>query len=458
MTNRQFTLLLVAVFLTSLDLSIFGPALNTLRALWHVSERLLAWGVNIYVLTNLIGIPLLARASDVFGRRRVLLLALAIFAVGSIVIAQAPNFELVLVGRAIQGFGAGGLTPVVIALIGDTMSKEKQGGALGMIGVMLGLGFIVGPVLGGVLLHFSWRLLFWVNVPLCFGLIVALKSALPVATGPRVKNLDGKGLLLLTAAFGALALGLSNLDVTDWSRSLASVYVWPFFVAAAALLPALYWVERRAVAPLVDPALLGRRQLLVTNILSFGAGLGLISVQFMPSMAKLAFGVSDAAASLMLVPGAVTFVVGSFVVGMLLKRVGPRKVLLVGGALLAIGYAVFSTSAESVARYYVGSILLSLGLSGASGPPLRFIVNLETTEQDRGSAQALLLNIQIIGQLTGGALIGALAGSFGGGPRGYGQVFFGLAFEATFMALLALGLQSRAPVPERAIEVQPAQS
>ena len=446
MTKKQFWLLLFAVFLTSLDLSIIGPALNTVGALWTVSERTLSWGVSIYSLMSLVGIPLLARTSDLLGRRLVLISAMVIFVIGSVVVAQAPGFEWLLVGRAVQGFGAGGITPVVVALIGDTMPRERQAPALGMIGAMLGLGFIVGPALGGILLHFSWRLLFLINLPLGAVVVAAMARGLPTGKPAGGIRMDWPGLVLLTASFGLLALGINRLDIRNLAASFASITVWPLFAANLVLLPLFYANERRASHPIINPGLLRMRRIIVTNLMSFGAGLGLISIQFIPRMAKLAFGANDANASLMLVPAAVTFVVASFVVGSLLKKIGPLRVLAIFGILFTAGLVVFAANLDHLWAFYAGTILLSFGLAGVTGPSLRYIINMETANQERGAAQALLLNVQLIGQLTGAALIGAFAASWGGGLRGYSIIFLLLAGEALVMTVLTAALKRSAPV------------
>jgi MFS family permease len=442
-TRKQFALVLSVVFLTSLDVSIIGPALNTVGALWNVSERTLSWGISIYVLTNLMGMPLLARTSDVLGRRFVLILGTAIFVVGSAVVAGAPDFRWLLAGRALQGVGTGGIAPITAALIGDTIPKERQAPALGMTSAMVGLGFIVGPVLGGILLHIGWRLLFLINVPLGIVLIPAMARSLPAGKPPGVLRMDWLGLALLTASFGALALGINSLDIRNLVASVTAPTVWPLFAVNLVLLPAFYAHECRTAHPIIHPEMLRTRRILVVNVMSFGAGLGRVSVLFVPRVVKLAFATDDADASLMLVPAAVTFVLASFAVGILLKRLGPLRVLAGFGVVFATGLVIFAANLDHLWTFYLGTIVLSTGLAGVSGSPLAYIMNMETTDRDRGSAQALLLNVQIVGQLTGAAVIGAFAASWGGTVHGYALVLLALAGEALVMVGLTAALRRR---------------
>ena len=177
-TNRILTVLFFGVLMGALDIAIVGPALPAIRAQFQVTERTLSWIFSIYVLFNLIGTPLMAKLSDLFGQRNIYVMDVALFALGSIIIAFSPSFWFVLVGRAIQGFGAGGIFPVASAVIGDTFPLEKRGSALGLIGAVFGIAFIIGPILGGVILSItSWKWLFLINIPIA-AVVSILKHAL----------------------------------------------------------------------------------------------------------------------------------------------------------------------------------------------------------------------------------------------------------------------------------------
>ncbi len=144
--NRLLLVLFVGVLMGALDIAIVGPALPTIRDFFGVDDRAAAWIFSIYVLFNLVSTPLMAKLSDLYGRRSIYIMDVAIFAAGSLVVALAPAFAFVLIGRAIQGLGAGGIFPVASAVIGDTFPPEKRGSALGLIGAVFGLAFIIGPI------------------------------------------------------------------------------------------------------------------------------------------------------------------------------------------------------------------------------------------------------------------------------------------------------------------------
>ena len=153
--NRILILIFIGVFMGSLDIGIVGPALPAIQEQFDVNERLVSWIFAIYILFFMIGTPLMAKLSDIYGRRSIYVLDIFIFALGSAITITSVSFEQLLIGRAIQGFGAGGIFPVASAFIGDTFPPEKRGGALGIIGSVWGLSGILGPIIGALLLSYG---------------------------------------------------------------------------------------------------------------------------------------------------------------------------------------------------------------------------------------------------------------------------------------------------------------
>ena len=144
-TTPILILLFVGVLMGALDISIVGPAIPSIEKALHEGARDLSWIFSIYVLFNLVGISLMAKLSDAYGRRWIYILAVAIFGIGSLVVSLSHDTIMLLVGRAIQGFGASGIFPVASATIGDVFPVEKRGRALGLIGAVFGIAFILGP-------------------------------------------------------------------------------------------------------------------------------------------------------------------------------------------------------------------------------------------------------------------------------------------------------------------------
>lgn len=441
--NRLLGLLFIGVLMAALDIAIVGPALPAMRSTFGVDDRAAAWIFTIYVLFNLIGTPLMAKLSDLFGRRAIYVLDVALFALGSLLVAIAPSFGLVLAGRAIQGLGSGGIFPVASAVIGDTFPPEKRGSALGLIGAVFGIAFLIGPIIGGVLLIFGWAWLFIINLPLA-ALVIGLGLRLLPASRPATpRPFDWPGMVALGALLTALAYGLNQLDTANLTRSASSQQVWPFLAAALALIPVLWLIERNAADPILRTSLFGRRQIVLTAALAAGAGLAEAAVVFVPALVVAAFGVGESRASFMLVPVVLAMAIGSPLSGRMLDRSGSRVVVLLGSALVAAGMLLLSFFATSLALFYISAILFGLGLAVLLGAALRYIMLNEAPAAERASAQAILTIFTSVGQLIGGALAGAVAASRGGGVQGYTSSFFLIGVVMLLLTLAALGLKGR---------------
>ena len=440
--NRTLAVLFFGVLMAALDIAIIGPALPTIQHVFGVDERSIAWVFSIYVLMNLVSTPLMAKLSDIYGRRSVYLADVALFGLGSVIVMLSPSFAFLLLGRAIQGLGAGGIFPVASAVIGDTFPPEKRGSALGMLGAVFGLAFIIGPILGGLLLLLSWHWIFAVNLPVALVLMVAAWRTLPTTRPAGHKPFDWLGMAALAVLLAALAYGLNQIDTQHFVASLGSTAVWPFLLLALVLGPIFWWLEQRAADPIIRPDLLAPRQIKVASALSFGAGLGEVSVLFMPALAVAAFAVTSSTASFMLMPLVLALFIGSPLVGRLLDRLGSRLVIIAGTALLASGATLMGLWGGSQAGFYGGSILVGLGLAALLGAPIRYIMLNEAAARDRAAAQSVATIFTSVGQLVGAAAVGAIADSIGG-YAGYSAAFLTIGAISLLLAGLAFTLKNQ---------------
>jgi len=452
-SNRLLGVLFVGVLMGALDIAIVGPALPAIQESFAISSRDLAWIFTIYVLFNLVATPLMAKLSDRFGRRDIYLLDVTLFALGSLLVALSPTFGVLLGGRALQALGAGGIFPVASAVIGDTFPPEKRGSALGIIGAVFGLAFLIGPLLGGILLRFGWHWLFLINLPIAVWLIVQSIRLLPATRPETVRPFDWIGMVSLALALAALAYGISQLDSNNLMPSLVSARVLPFLLLAAVLTPIFWRIEKGAPDPVVRPSLLSGRQVLLTGAFAAGAGLSETSLVFLPALAVSALGMGHAAASFMLFPTVLALAVGSPLAGRLLDRLGSRSVVLSGLILTALGLLLYGLSPIHLGWFILAGALVGLGLSALLGAPLRYILLNEASDADRGAAQGLLTVFTSIGQLLGGALVGAVAASQGGGAHGYRSALLLIGLLTAVMIPPAVGLKGLRQ--ERGVEPHP---
>src|SRR5438874_942775 len=205
--------LALGVFAGALDLGVLSPALPALAHTFAIPGRDVAWVFTLYLFANVVSIPVMAKLSDVYGRRPIYIACVATFVAGSVFAIAAPTFAVFLVARAIQAVGAGGIFPVAAAAIADRVPVERRGSALGLLGAVWGLAAIVGPTFGGVVTHFvSWRWIFAANVPLGLIVIVRSRSHVPAAAARTRGPLDVAGLALLAFGLLAVMIGLTRLD------------------------------------------------------------------------------------------------------------------------------------------------------------------------------------------------------------------------------------------------------
>ncbi|MEN6330170.1 MAG: MFS transporter [Methanobacteriaceae archaeon] len=436
-------LLLMGVFMGSLDIGIVGPALPAIKNYFLVNERLLSWVFTIYILSYMIGTPLMAKLSDIYGRKTIYLTNILLFAVGSLITITAFSFEMVLLGRAIQGIGAGGLFPVANAFIGDVFPPEKRGGALGILSAVWGLSGVLGPIMGGLLLGYGWQWLFIFNIPLSLLVMLGSLYLLPRSEKNLKLSFDWSGLMVLGMLVSSLAYGINQIDTNHFLSSFLSPSVWPFLVLSVILLPVLWKVESKARDPLIQVDLFQSKEVKLVSSIMVGTGLIQASTVFVPSFVIAALSFSSSKASLMLMPIVLTMAVGGPIIGRLLDKFGSRNIMLIGAFTMTLGLFLFGIFSQSFYIFILAGALVGLGMSTAIGSPPRYIMLVESPPQERGSGQALINIITSAGQLTGGALVGALVGSYAGGLVGYQYAFISMGVVALIMTFLATNLKSR---------------
>jgi MFS family permease len=263
-------LLFIGVLMGAIDLAIIGPALPAIQGDFGMRENQLAMLMNAYVLCQLLGTPLLAKLSDRFGPRAIYIASIGMFAGGSLLIAAAGSPMMMYVGRALQGFGAGGIFPVATAVIATRIPDEQRGPALGILGMVFGMAFLVGPILGGLLLPFGWQWLFLINLPIAAVLIAGAIRLLPTDGSDGKQPFDRAGATLLAIGLTAFVLGLNELDTGDIVASLTS---WPVggALALSLLVAPLFWrIEKRAADPIIAPRFFASRQIVRACVLSAG--------------------------------------------------------------------------------------------------------------------------------------------------------------------------------------------
>jgi EmrB/QacA subfamily drug resistance transporter len=443
--NRLVQVLFVGVFMAALDSAIVGPVLPALRAAFGVDNRTVGLLSTVFSLSSMCSTALMAYFSDRHGRRPVYLTSVALFAIGSLCIAAAPSFDLLLVARAIQGIGAGGIAPVASAVIGDVFTAERRGRILGLIGATHGMAFVLGPPLATALTStLGWRWLFLVNIPVALVVLVLGFRSLPgqrseAAPGP----IDKAGIALTLLFLLCLVMGISRLP-----DSATGVLLWPWFLAASSvMLAALVIIEKRQTQALIPMELFENRQLAFVYVLTLGVGFSMGGIVFLSTVATLAYGVSVEHAGLALLPLVLCSMVGSMAAGRLLNRLGARKMVIFGFALLTLGYLQSAVPQTGFTAFVVASVLVGIGLGVVVSGALRSIAIDEAPPALRGAAQGLINIFNAVGTLLAVTCISAIADFEGGGLTGFSHAYLAMGLSMLVMLLIAFGLKGKSNAP-----------
>ncbi len=443
MKNHTGILLLLffGVLMGALDISIVGPAIPSIGEALNVPEKQLTWIFSIYILFSLIGISFMAKLSDLFGRRWIYIIALIIFGIGSLVVSLSDNITWLLAGRSIQGFGAAGIFPIASAVIGDIFPVEKRGRALGLIGAVFGIAFIIGPFIAGfMLMYFSWNVLFLINIPIVIVLIIASAFLLPTKPVAEATKIDWTGMVMIAIILGAFAVAINLIDADNLER-MGKWPILPLILVVLILTPLMIMLEYSNKAPVFNVRLFNSPQIRLVGFIAFGIGLFQSAIVFLPSFSVLTFGVDPSSASFMLLPVVFIAAVGSPVSGRLVDRVGSRAVIVFGLLVATVAFYLLSLMGEDLSLFYISGGLLGLGLSMRAA--LNYIMLNEVGAEERASTQGILIIFISVGHLSGAAIIGVITASSWGAAMGFSYAFLGMAGLSLILFISSFFLKSR---------------
>lgn len=432
--NLILLLFLIGVFMGSLDTGIIGPVLPSIEQSFRLTSRESSWIFTLFVITFMIGSPVMAKFSDFYGRKRIFILDVILFGIGSSLIASSLSIELILLGRIIQGFGCGGLFPVAGAFVGDAFPLNERGKALGILGSVFGISAIGGPLVGAVLIPYGWNWCFTINIPISIFLIIFAWHILPDTENKRKLKIDYIGIIILSLLAIFLAYGLNQIDSNNFLSSFLSLNVLPFLIVFIVLIPIFLKIEKRAEESIVPIHMLKNTEISIACIETLCYGIIYSSAIFIPSLVILSMGLNDQSASLMLIPILGANAVAAPILGKILDSTGSRKLMSIGTLIMTFGLIAIAVWPDNFILFIGAGCLIGVGMVTIIGAPLRYIVLTEAKPQERGAGQAIVNMLSSAGQLIGGALIGGVIASFSG-ILGY-RISLILAAIVSFIAFI----------------------
>lgn len=355
--------LLVGASLALLDTTVVAVAIAELTRAFDTTVSTAQWATTAYLLAMAAAIPLMGWLTDWWGARRVWLVTLWLFLVGSILCALAWSIESLIAFRVVQGLGGGLILPLVQAILAGAAGPHRIGQVMGMIGIPGQLAPILGPVLGGIILgSLGWRWIFLVNVPLCLLAITLALRHLHPAGAQQPARLDWLGALLVVPATVAILTGLSAMG--DPRATSAPVVL--LGLGAILLTWFVLHAGRRGGRALLDLRLFHHRPFSVATVMMFLSGVCLYGPMLLvPLFYQQARGVPVAEVGWLLAPQGLGLMAGLWVAGRRADRVGPRVVALTGTLLAVAGLAVFAfLGGASLVVLSAGLVALGAGLGG----------------------------------------------------------------------------------------------
>lgn len=415
MRNNKFFILLgviLAMFLSALDQTIVSTAMpqivGELNGFTHLS-----WVFTVYMLSSTVTVPIYGKLSDIFERRSLYILGIVIFLLGSALSGMSQGMMQLIMFRAVQGIGAGAIMVNSITVIGDIFPPAERGKWQGLIGGVFALAGIGGPLLGGWITdHFSWRWIFYINLPLGILASVVLASAMPkIVHKIKDRSIDFLGAFLIASGLLplllALVLGGSEYDWGSWQILL-------LFGVAIISLFAFAIVEQRASEPILSLNLFKNRVFLVSIIAIFLTSMGMFgAILYIPAFAQGVIGVSATNSGLILTPMMFFLVIASIFSGQIISNTGKYKFLAVSGVfIIMLGMFLLTNIGMDTTKLglFVRMAILGVGM-GSTMPIFTIAVQSAFSNERLGEVTAGTQLFRSIGATVGTAVLGGVMNS-----------------------------------------------
>jgi EmrB/QacA subfamily drug resistance transporter len=414
--------LCLGLFMILLDGTIVNIAIPHIQTYFKTSFSNIEWVMNAYILAFAVLLVPLGRFGDLWGRRKLFVIGMVLFTLGSLACGIAPSIYLLIALRVIQGVGGAAMMPSTLSIVATVFAPEKRGAAMGVWGGVSGLASGLGPVLGGVIVQYvawpaaaeSWRWIFLVNVPVgVIGVLLALRLVPESKNPTAVESLDLPGVGILSLSLFCLTFALIEGQKFGWG----SAAIVGLFAGAVVTFVIFFWREHRVRQPLIDFSLFRSLNFAAGNATGLLLSAAMMGAFFMiPIFLQSVLGFSAIKAGLVMAPMSVVIIFAAPLAGTLSDKLGSTWIVAAGMFLLAFGLAWMAGLVPGVAKISPATTSMSLlvpflfsgvGIGFAVAPVTSAVM--ATAPQDRvGNASGVLSTMRQIGGLMGIAVLGAV--------------------------------------------------
>ncbi len=400
--------LMMVMLLAALDQTIVSTALPRIATELKGLDKI-SWVATAYLLTSAISTPIYGKISDLFGRKKIFQSAIVIFLIGSVLCGISQTMNELVIARAIQGVGAGGLMSLVLAIVGDVIPPRQRGKYMGYFFGVFGISSVAGPLLGGFLTDsFSWRWVFFVNIPLGAAALSAVASRLHLPVHKREHSIDYMGATLLgTSSVCLLMATVWGGHTYAWgSNQILSLLGGGVVLAAAFVL----W-ELRAKEPIIPMRLFRNDIFTVSVLLSLLSGIAMFaSILYIPLYQQLIRGYSPTKSGLLMLPLVIGLLAASIISGRLTSKLGKYKIFpMVGTLLLSAGLWLFSHLTLTTSEWILGVWMFVIGAGlGSFMQIMTLAIQNSVSRREMGTATSSATFFRSLGGAFGGAIFGTI--------------------------------------------------
>lgn len=428
------TIMALGGITVSLEKTAVVPLLPEYPRLFRVSSDDVSWLVTVTLLSAAVATPIVSRLADMFGKKRMLMVSLAMMVAGGFIAALGGTFAAAVTGRALQGF-AGAVIPVGISILRDSLPQRRIAGAVSLMSASFGIGSALGlPMAGLIYQQLGWEATFWIVALIALVILAAVFFFVPESTLRTKGRFDYTGALLLSGAMTALLLAISKGGVWGWTSDI----VLGLFAAFAVLIALWFPLELRSGHPLVDLRTSARRPILVVNAAAILVGFSMYANMLVTTqqlqlsrVTGFGFGLSVLVAGLTMIPSGVAMVAIAPVSARITNSFGAKATMISGCAVMAAGYLCRTFLVSTVAGIIFGAVVISVGTAMAMAA-MPTIVMSNAPRTDTAAANGLNTLLRSVGTSTCSAAVATILASITIGVGG--RVFPALdAFRLIFI-------------------------